>query len=395
MLTLEMIQQAQEALRGIARRTPLDPAPKLGENIYIKAENLQLTGAFKLRGAYNKILSLTPEEAARGVIACSAGNHAQGIALSASRLGIRSVICMPAGAPISKVEATRAYGAEVVLVPGVYDDAAREAERLTKEHGYTFAHPFNDPYVIAGQGTIGLEILEQLPDVSQVVVPIGGGGLISGIAYAIKHLKPSCRVIGVQAEGAASMEQSIRQGRPVELGSVATIADGIAVKRPGDLTFQLCREYVDEIVTVREDEIASAILALMEVQKTVAEGAGATSVAAAMFGKVDISSRKTVCLVSGGNVDVTTLSRVITKGLSKAGRLVEITTKVMDKPGGLLQLLQVVADTGANIVTINHAREAQLSDVGACIVTMVLETRNSAHVAQIREELSSRDYPLL
>ena len=395
MLTLEMIQQAQEALRGIARRTPLDPAPKLGENIYIKAENLQLTGAFKLRGAYNKILSLTPEEAARGVIACSAGNHAQGIALSASRLGIRSVICMPAGAPISKVEATRAYGAEVVLVPGVYDDAAREAERLTKEHGYTFAHPFNDPYVIAGQGTIGLEILEQLPDVSQVVVPIGGGGLISGIAYAIKHLKPSCRVIGVQAEGAASMEQSIRQGRPVELGSVATIADGIAVKRPGDLTFQLCREYVDEIVTVREDEIASAILALMEVQKTVAEGAGATPVAACMFKKVDTTAGKTVCVVSGGNVDVTTLSRVITKGLSKAGRLVEITTKVMDKPGGLLQRLQVVADTGANIVTINHAREAQLSDVGACIVTMVLETRNSAHVAQIREELSSRDYPLL
>ena len=395
MLTLEMIQQAQEALRGIARRTPLDPAPKLGENIYIKAENLQLTGAFKLRGAYNKILSLTPEEAARGVIACSAGNHAQGIALSATRLGIRSVICMPAGAPISKVEATRAYGAEVVLVPGVYDDAAREAERLTKEHGYTFAHPFNDPYVIAGQGTIGLEILEQLPDVSQVVVPIGGGGLISGIAYAIKHLKPSCRVIGVQAEGAASLEQSIRQGRPVELGSVATIADGIAVKRPGDLTFQLCREYVDEIVTVREDEIASAILALMEVQKTVAEGAGATPVAACMFKKVDTTAGKTVCVVSGGNVDVTTLSRVITKGLSKAGRLVEITTKVMDKPGGLLQLLQVVADTGANIVTINHAREAQLSDVGACIVTMVLETRNSAHVAQIREELSSRDYPLL
>ena len=395
MLTLEMIQQAQGALRGIARRTPLDPAPKLGENIYIKAENLQLTGAFKLRGAYNKILSLTPEEAARGVIACSAGNHAQGIALSATRLGIRSVICMPAGAPISKVEATRAYGAEVVLVPGVYDDAAREAERLTKEHGYTFAHPFNDPYVIAGQGTIGLEILEQLPDVSQVVVPIGGGGLISGIAYAIKHLKPSCRVIGVQAEGAASREQSIRQGRPVELGSVATIADGIAVKRPGDLTFQLCREYVDEIVTVREDEIASAILALMEVQKTVAEGAGATPVAACMFKKVDTTAGKTVCVVSGGNVDVTTLSRVITKGLSKAGRLVEITTKVMDKPGGLLQLLQVVADTGANIVTINHAREAQLSDVGACIVTMVLETRNSAHVAQIREELSSRDYPLL
>ena len=395
MLTLDMILEAQASLRGIARHTPLDPAPKLGENVYIKAENLQLTGAFKLRGAYNKILSLSPEEAARGVIACSAGNHAQGIAYSAAKLGIRSVICMPAGAPISKIEATRAYGAEVVLVPGVYDDAAREAERLTREHGYTFAHPFNDPAVIAGQGTIGLEILEQLPDVAQVVVPIGGGGLISGIAYAIKHLKPSCRVIGVQAEGAPSMEHSIRQGRPVELEQVSTIADGIAVKRPGDLTFQLCREYVDEIVTVAEDEIASAILALMEVQKTVAEGAGATPVAACMFRKVDTSAGKTVCVVCGGNVDVTTLSRVITKGLSKAGRLVEITTKLEDKPGSLLQLLQVLADTGANIVNINHVREAQRSDVGACIVTMVLETRNSAHVAQIREKLCSRDYPLL
>ena len=205
MLTLDMVREAQEALRGIARRTPLDRAPKFGENVYIKAENLQLTGAFKLRGAYNKIRSLTPEEAARGVIACSAGNHAQGIALSASRLGIKAVICMPAGAPISKVEATRGYGAEVVvLVPGVYDDAAAEAERLTKEQGYTFAHPFNDPLVIAGQGTIGLEILEQLPDVEQIVVPIGGGGLIGGIAFAVKQLKPDCRIVGVQAAGPAT-----------------------------------------------------------------------------------------------------------------------------------------------------------------------------------------------
>ena len=395
MLTLEMIQEAQAALRGIARRTPLDPAPKLGENIYIKAENLQLTGAFKVRGAYNKIRSLSPEEARRGVIACSAGNHAQGIALSASKLGIRSIICMPAGAPISKIEATKAYGAEVVLVPGVYDDAAREAERLVEAHGYTFAHPFNDPLVIAGQGTVGLEILEQLPDVAQVVVPIGGGGLIGGIAYAIKRLKPACRVIGVQAEGAPSMAQSLERGRPVELSGVSTIADGIAVKRPGDLTFELVREYVDEVVTVGEDEIASAILALMEEQKTVAEGAGATPVAACMFRKVDTSAGKTVCVVSGGNVDVTTLSRVITKGLSKAGRLVEITTKVTDKPGSLLQMLQVVAECGANIVSIDHAREDKKSDVGACIVSLVLETRNSAHVAQIRELLSSREYPLL
>ena len=395
MLTLEMIQEAQEALRGVARRTPLDPAPMLGKNVYIKAENLQLTGAFKLRGAYNKIRSLTPEEAAHGVIACSAGTHAQGIAISATKLGIRSVICMPAGAPMSKVEATKSYGAEVVLVPGVYDDAAREAERLTREHGYTFAHPFDDPYVIAGQGTIGLEILEQLPEVEQVVVPIGGGGLISGIGMAVKTLKPSCRVVGVQAAGAASMYTSQRQGHCVELSSVATIADGIAVKKPGALTFELCSRYVDEIVTVSEDEIASAMLQLIEGQKTVAEGAGATPVAAVMFGRVDTTHRKTVCVVSGGNVDVTTLSRVITKGLSKSGRIVEISTKITDKPGNLMHLLQVIADTGANIVSINHAREDRHSDVGACIVNMVLETRNQDHIRQIETELSSRGYHLI
>ena len=394
MLTLDMVREAQEALRGIARRTPLDRAPKFGENVYIKAENLQLTGAFKLRGAYNKIRSLTPEEAARGVIACSAGNHAQGIALSASRLGIKAVICMPAGAPISKVEATRGYGAEVVLVPGVYDDAAAEAERLTKEQGYTFAHPFNDPLVIAGQGTIGLEILEQLPDAEQIVVPIGGGGLIGGIAFAVKQLKPDCRIVGVQAAGAASMYLSRHAGGPTELRSVSTIADGIAVKKPGDLTFALCQQYVDEVVTVSEDEIASAILALMEGQKTVAEGAGAVPVAAVMFGKVDTSEKKTVCVVSGGNVDVTTLSRIITKGLSKAGRIAEISTKVADKPGSLLQLLKVVADSGANILSINHAREDQHSDVGACMVSMVLETRDAAHVEQIRRELTAMGYEL-
>lgn len=387
-----MIQEAREALSGIARRTPLDPAPKLGKDVYIKAENLQLTGAFKLRGAYNKIRSLTKEEAERGVIACSAGNHAQGIALSAAKLGIRSVICMPAGAPISKVEATRAYGAQVVLVPGVYDDAAKEAERLSREHGYTFAHPFNDPLVMAGQGTIGLEILEQLPEAEQIVVPIGGGGLISGVARAVKGKKPSCRVVGVQAAGAPSMYLSLRSGKPMELPSVSTIADGIAVKRPGNLTFELCREYVDEVVTVTEDEIASAILALMEEQKTVAEGAGAASVAACMFGKIRTGGRKTVCLVSGGNVDVTTLSRIITRGLTKAGRLVNLTTRVADKPGSLLQMLQVVSDNGANIIRVNHNREDKDSDVGTCVVTMVLETRDSRHAEALQLELATRGY---
>lgn len=390
-----MIWDAQNALHGISRRTPLESAPKIGENLYIKAENLQLTGAFKLRGAYNKIRSLTPEEAAKGVIACSAGNHAQGVALSATRLGIRSIICMPAGAPISKVEATKNYGAEVVLVPGVYDDAAREAARLAEEEGYTFAHPFNDPYVIAGQGTIGLEILEQLPDVEQVVVPIGGGGLISGIAFAIKNLKPSCRVIGVQAATVASMYESRKAGEVVTVKDGDTIADGIHVLTPGELTFELCQNYVDEIVTVSEDEICAAILALMEGQKTVSEGAGATTVAACMFGKVDISEKKTVCVVSGGNVDVTTLSRVITKGLVKSGRLAEISAKVADKPGSLIQLLQVVSDAKANIVSVNHVRDNEYSDVGTCIVSLSLETRDMAHVQQIKQALRDKGYEFI
>lgn len=395
MVTLETIWEAQNALRGVARITPLNPAKALGKNVYIKCENLQLTGAFKLRGAYNKLRSLTAQEREQGVIACSAGNHAQGIALSAARLGMKSVICMPAGAPISKIEATRNYGAEVVLVPGVYDDAAAEAARLSEEQGYTFAHPFNDPAVIAGQGTIGLEILEQLPEVEQVLVPIGGGGLISGVACAIKSIRPSCRIIGVQAEGAASMLAAREAGEPVTLSGVSTIADGIAVKRAGDLTYALCRQYVDEIVTVRDDEIATGILALMEDQKIVAEGAGAVPVAAVLFGKVDVSRKKTVCLVSGGNVDVTTLSRVITKGLSKSGRIMELTTKVVDQPGKLIELLSILSASGANVMTINHAREDQNSDVNACLVSMVLETRDHRHIDAIRAALTGQGYQLL
>lgn len=394
MLTLKMIEEARDALRGVARVTPLNPTKNLGKNVYIKCENLQLTGAFKLRGAYNKLRTLSDEERARGVIACSAGNHAQGIALSATRLGMKSVICMPAGAPLSKIEATRNYGAEVVLVPGVYDDAAAEAQRLCEEKGYTFAHPFNDPYVMAGQGTIGLEILEQLPEVEQIIVPIGGGGLIAGVACAVKHLKPSCRVIGVQAEGAASMWVSRNQGKVTALSSVSTIADGIAVKVPGDLTFALCEQYVDEIVTVRDSEIAAAIVALMEDQKIVSEGAGATTVAAVLFGKVSAADKKTVCLVSGGNVDVTMLSRIITKGLTKSGRIMNLTTKVIDKPGELNRLLSVLADTGANIISVHHDREDPHSEVTACVVNLSLETRDRQHADEIRTMLNAKGYPV-
>ena len=395
MLTFEMIQEAKRALEGIARKTPLDPAPKFGANVYIKSENLQLTGAFKLRGAYNKIRSLTPEERERGVIACSAGNHAQGIALSAAKLGIRSIICMPAGAPISKVEATRSYGAEVVLVPGVYDDAAREAERLTQEHGYTFAHPFNDPCVIAGQGTIGLEILEQLPEVEQVVVPIGGGGLISGVAMAVKTLKPSCRVIGVQAAGAASMYASRRAGRPVELDGVATIADGIAVKKPGELTYEMVKNYVDDIALVTEDEIAAAILALIEKQKMIAEGAGAVSVAAAMFHKFPLEGKKVVSLISGGNIDVTSLSRVIDRGLMKSGRTTSLLIELADKPGQLMEVSRIIAQCGGNVISVHHERNGETESINGCYLRLSLETRNYDHVQQITQALRDAGFKIV
>ncbi len=395
MVSLEMLFDAQRVLREVATVTPVIKADKIAENIYLKSENFQLTGSFKLRGAYYKISTLTPEEAAKGVIACSAGNHAQGVALSATRKGIKSVICMPAGAPISKVEATKGYGGEVVLVPGGYDDAAKKAEELMQEEGYTFVHPFNDEKVIAGQGTIGLEIIQQLPDVEAVYVPIGGGGLISGVSYAIKALKPDCKVIGVQALGAPSMYESRKKGEVIQLEKVATIADGIAVKKPGDLTFEMCQKYVDEIVTVSEEEIATAILTLMEKQKTVAEGAGATALAAAMFDKANLKGKKSVCIVSGGNIDVNTLSRVITQGLNKTGRIANIETKVVDKPGQLISLLQLISHTGANIISINHEREDLRSEVNSCVVTMVLETRNTEHVNQIKELLVSNGYEIL
>ena len=392
-VTLEMIREAREALKGIAEVTPVVTSTRLGKNLYIKSENLQKTGSFKIRGAYNKIRNLSPEEAKRGVIACSAGNHAQGVALSATRLGIKSVICMPEGAPILKVEATRGYGAEVVLVPGIYDDAAREAERLSREEGYTFAHPFNDPYVIAGQGTIGLEILEQVPDVEQIIVPIGGGGLISGIAVAVKSMRPNVKVIGVQAATVPSMFVSVRNGEITTVKDGPTIADGIHVLTPGDLTFRLVREYVDEIVTVSEDEIAAAIVALLEGRKTLAEGAGATTVAAYLFRKVD-TTLKTAVVVSGGNVDITTLSRIITKGLQKTGRIVQISTKLADKAGSLAQLLTCVAECGANILDIDHEREDAKTSVSTCVVTMTLETRDETHIREIRRALTDRGYHL-
>ena len=398
MLELKDFEAAADRLKNVIHNIPLSTSctfsAMTGAEVYLKYENQQKTGSFKVRGAYNKIMKRFAEGDLHAVVASSAGNHAQGVAFAATAAGVKSTIVMPRSAPIAKVSATQGYGAEVVLAGNIYDEAYAKACEICEETGAEFIHPFDDEDVMAGQGTIALEILRDLPGVDMIFVPAGGGGLISGVAYAVKHLKPECRVIGVQAAGAPSMADSIRQGRIIELPSVSTIADGIAVKKPGDLTFALCRQYVDEIVTVTESEIASAILTLMETQKTVAEGAGATSVAAAMFGKVD-TEKKTVCLVSGGNIDVSILSRVITKGLTKTGRITEITTKVTDKPGQLTTLLQRVARTGANIISISHNREDEKSEINSCVVSMVLETRNIDHVHEIHNSLAQAGYELL
>ena len=397
MLTLDNVYRAGYVLKSVVRRTDVLPAPKLNPEaeLYLKTENLQITGSFKVRGSYYKMSRLTPEEKARGVIACSAGNHAQGVALAAQKNGIKAVICLPDGAPISKVEATKSYGAEVCLVEGVYDDAYRRALELRDEKGYSFIHPFNDEDVIAGQGTIALELAEQLPDMDAVIVPVGGGGLISGIAFTLKSLNPNVKVYGVQAAGAPSMHNSLRDGKIETLSGVSTIADGIAVKQPGDLTYEICQKYVDEIVTVTDDEIAAAILALMEQHKLVTEGAGAVSVAAAMFNKVDIRSKKVVCLLSGGNIDVTILSRVISRGLLMSGRTCQLTIELMDKPGQLKNVSRIVADLGGNVISVHHERANEGSDVNGCYLRIVLETRNQAHIDEIKRALIDFGFKLI
>ena len=396
MLSMEMLQEAQRILDPVINHTAVvatrDIVPDC--DFYLKADCLQKTGAFKLRGAYYKIATLSDEEKKRGVIACSAGNHAQGVAFAARDMGIPATICIPEGAPLSKIEATRSYGANVVLVPGVYDDAYTEAARLCKEQQLTFIHPFNDYRVMAGQGTIGLELSRQLPDCDIFLVPIGGGGLIAGAAYAIKHLMPRCKVIGVQAAGAASMVDSIHANRILTLPSVHTIADGIQVKTPGDLTFDLVRQYVDDVVTVKEGEIASAILTVLEKQKLVAEGAGAVGIAAAMYGKVDVKGKKVCALLSGGNVDVTMLERIITRGLAKERRTVSFSTVLPDRPHALNRFLQIISETGANVLDIHHERRNTRTDIGSCIVKLSLETRNAQHIKEIYDKLNENGYEI-
>lgn len=396
MLTLDKVFNAQTVLKNIIRETRVVRAYGIAPEceLYLKPENLQITGSFKVRGSAYKIAKLSEEEKSRGVIACSAGNHAQGVALAATKNGIKSLICLPDSAPISKVEATKGYGAEVCLVEGCYDDAYQKALELKEKEGYTFVHPFNDENVIAGQGTIALEILNELDNIDAIVVPIGGGGLISGIAYTVKQIRPEVKVYGVQAVGAPSMYNSMRDGEIECLSDVSTIADGIAVKQPGDNTFALVKEYVDEIALVSDDEVASAILALIEKQKMIAEGAGAVAVAAVMFDKFDLRGKRVVAVVSGGNIDVTSLSRVIDRGLLKSGRSSSLLIELIDKPGQLKDISRIIADCGGNVTGV-HYEKGNTESVNGCFLRIEMETRDFAHVNLITQSLKAEGFKIV
>jgi threonine dehydratase len=395
-IDLDDILAARERLRDAIYYSPCPHSVMLseltGQQIYLKLENLQMTGSFKERGALNRIALLTPEQAGRGVIAASAGNHAQGVAYHATQRGIRAVIVMPLTTPLVKVTATRGYGAEVVLHGASYDEAFVEATRLCAEQGLTFIHPFDDPAVMAGQGTIGLELLEQMPQLEAVVVPIGGGGLIGGIACAVKQSRPGIRVIGVQTSRLASMAAAIEAHRPVTIEAATTIADGIAVRRAGDLTLPMVERYVDEIVTVDEDEIASAILMLLEREKTLAEGAGAAALAALLQHRTSLAGAHTAVLVCGGNIDVTLLSRIIERGLVQDGRLIRLRIHLLDKPGALHELTRLIAGHRANIVDTLHNRAYYGVNLGDTVIDITMETRGREQVEELLSALTAEGY---
>ena len=396
MLTLDKVFHAQTVLKSIIRETNLVRAYGIAPDcqLYLKPENLQITGSFKVRGSAYKIALLSDEEKKKGVIACSAGNHAQGVALAATKNGIKSLICLPDSAPISKVEATKGFGAEVCLVEGCYDDAYQKALELRDKEGYTFVHPFDDENVIAGQGTIALEIFNDLDNIDAIVVPIGGGGLISGVAYTAKQIRPSIKVYGVQVAGAPSMYNSVRDGKIERLDAVHTIADGIAVKQPGENTFAMVKEYVDDIALVSDDEVASAILALIEKQKMIAEGAGAAAVAAVMFNKFPLKGKRVVSIVSGGNIDVTSLSRVIDRGLLNSGRSTSLLIELIDKPGQLKEISRIIADCGGNVTGV-HYEKGNTESVNGCFLRIEMETRDFAHVNLITQSLRKEGFKIV
>lgn len=395
-ISLAEVREAYHAMEGVVHRTPLDKSTTFsglaGCDVYLKLENLQKTGSFKIRGAYNKIRQLTEQEKSRGVIAASAGNHAQGVAYASAMAQVKSTIVMPEIAPLAKIVATRGYGAEVVLQGAVYDDAYQKALEIQAESGQTFIQAFNDYGVIAGQGTIGLEILEDLNDVSAIVVPVGGGGLIAGIALAVKETAPHVKIYGVQAQGAPAMYMSKREHVVKTTPEAATIADGIAVKVPGDLTFGIIDQYVDDIVTVDDEATAGAILMLLERAKLVVEGAGAVSLAAILHGKIP-SGGKVVSVVSGGNIDVNFISRMIERGLVKAGRRVRISAMINDRPGTLRRLLTVIAQLQANVLNVRHERIERNVPIGKAAVEISLETRDVLHTEKILSNLRQEGFP--
>ncbi len=400
-VTLADIQAAQRRIRASIYRSPAPHSAALsamtGQTVFVKLDNLQRTGAFKERGALNRILTLSSAEKRRGVIAASAGNHAQAVAYHAAAHGIEARIVMPEMTPLVKVSATAGFGADVVLHGANYDEAYAEALRLSRESKLTFLHPFDDPAVIAGQGSIGLELLEQIPELDAVIVPIGGGGLISGVGCAVKHLRPQTRVIGVQTERLPSMLRARELGGPVTLEPQATIADGIAVRRAGTLTFPLVEQYVDEIVTVDEEEIAQAILVLLESEKTLAEGAGAVALAALLQRKTSLSAaegepQRTAVLVCGGNIDVSLLAMMIERGLVKDGRRTRLRIHLTDRPGALHGMTRILADARANIVETSYDRAYYGVNLGNTVIDVTLETRGPAHIAELSAALATAGY---
>lgn len=397
-VTLDMIEEARKRLKGVAQETAIMQSTSLSQRcgceVYLKMENFQRTGSFKLRGAYNKVASLTDEERALGIVASSAGNHAQGVALAAKEYGCKATICMPSNAPLSKVEATLSYGAEVVLSGDFYADAYNEACCLQKKEGYTFCHPFDDPVVIAGQGTIGLEILDEVPDADVIIVPVGGGGLIAGVAAAAKAVKPDIRIIGVQTANMPSMQKSMEEGHLVTVPANKSLADGIAVGTPGTLTFEMVQQYVDEVVTVTESEIAETILFLLERVKTAVEGAGACPVAAMINDKIDgLAGKKVVALVSGGNIDVNMIDRIINNGLVKSWRRIYLDVIVQDRPHVLSTLTGLISDTNANILSIWHDRSQRDIEVGYVHVSFEIETMGEKHVKNLQQILVDHGFP--
>ncbi|HEX3374134.1 MAG TPA: threonine ammonia-lyase [Edaphobacter sp.] len=395
-ISLADVVAARERVRGSIYCSPCPHSQMLsaltGQQVYLKLENLQMTGSFKERGALNRIATLTPEQAARGVVAASAGNHAQGVAYHATKRGIRALIVMPLATPLVKVTATRGFGAEVILHGANYDEACEEATRLCAAEGMTFIHPFDDAVVMAGQGTIGLEVLEQVPRLEAVVVPIGGGGLIGGIACAIKESRPEIRVIGVQTSRLPSMVAARLVGHPVTVEPATTIADGIAVRRAGDVTLPVVERYVDEIVTVDEDEIASAILVLLEREKTLAEGAGATALAALLQKKTSLNGAHTAVMVCGGNIDVTLLSRIIERGLVQDGRMIRLRIHLLDKPGALAELTLLIAKYRANIVDTLYNRAYYGVNLGDTTIDITMETRGREQVEELLAALTAEGY---